>query len=153
MYRNADEIEKLKKIKEDSDRETASMLQQLKTLSESREMEMQRELVELKEVRDAALEVAEAIDISVRDGDEPLTLAGRLRRVPGALERFVSHITRHYVGHVLGLVKSYWPTTRLDALGRGAKADCTDDQFRQYLAETSGVADQIEEALSRAESP
>ena len=109
--------------------------------------------MELKEVRDAVLEVAEAMDIPVRDGDEPLTLAGRLRRVPGAFERFVSHITHQYIGHVLGLVKSYWPTTRLDALGQGAKADCTDDQFRQYLAETSRVADQIVEALSRAESP
>ena len=128
------------------------MLQQLKTLSESRDS-MQRELVELRDVRDAALEVAEGMDIPGRDGDEPLTLVGRLRRVPGAFERFVSHITRQYVGHVLGLVKSYWPTTRLDALGRGAKADCTDDQFRQYLAETSRVADQIVESLSKAESP
>ena len=97
---------------------------------------MQRELVELRDVRDAALEVAEAMDIPVRDGNEAFTLAGRLRKVPGAFERFVSTITRQYVGHVLGLMKSYWPTTRLDALGRGAKADCTDDQFRQYLAET-----------------
>ena len=136
MYQNADEIEKLKKIKEDSDCEAASMLQQLKTLSESQDS-MQRELVELKEVRDAAREVAEAMDIPVKDGDDPLTLAGRLRRVPGTFERFVSHITRQYVGHVLGMVKSYWPTTRLDALGWEAKADCTDDQFRQYLAETS----------------
>ena len=109
--------------------------------------------MELREVRDAALEVAEAMDIPQEDGDEPLTLAGRLRRVPGAFERFVSDITRQYVGHVLGLVNSYWPTTRLDALGQGAKADCTEDQFREYLAETSGVADQIVEALSRAESP
>ena len=109
--------------------------------------------MELKEVRDAALEVAEAMDISVTDGDELLTLAWRLRKVLGAFERFVSTITRQYLGHVLGLMKSYWPTTRLDALGRGAKADCTDDQFHQYLAETSGVADQIVEALSRAESP
>ena len=114
---------------------------------------MQRELVELKEVRDAALEVAEAMDITVRDGNEPLTLAGRLRKVPGAFERFVSTITRQYVGHILGLMKSYWPSTCLDALGRGAKADCTEDQFRQYLAETSGVADQIVETLSKAESP
>ena len=53
MYRNADEIEKLKKIKEDSDWEAATVLQQLKTLSESRDL-MQRELVELREVRDAA---------------------------------------------------------------------------------------------------
>ena len=152
MYRNADEIEKLTKVKEDSDREAASMLQQLKTLSESRDS-MQRELVELRDVRDAALEVTEAMEIPQKDGDEPLTLAGRLRRVPGAFERFVSHITRQYVGHVLGLVKSYWPTTRLDALGRGAKADCTDDQFRQYLTETSRVVDQIVESLSKAESP
>jgi len=93
------------------------------------------------------------MDIPQKDGDEPITLAGRLCRVPGAFERFVSHITRQYVGHVLGLVKSYWPTTRLDALGQGAKAYCMEDQFRQYLAETSRVADQIVESLSKAESP
>ena len=81
---------------------------------------MHRELVELREVKGTTLEVAEAMDIPVRDGDEPLTLAGRLRKVPRAFERFVSAITRQYVGHVLGLVKSYWPTTRLDALGQGA---------------------------------
>jgi hypothetical protein len=152
MYRNADEIEKLKKIKEDSDREAASTLQQLKTLSESR-ASMLRELVGLREVRDAALEVAEAMDIPERDGDEPLTLAGRLRKVPGAFERFVSTITRQYVGHVLGLVKSYWPSTRLDALGQRARADCTNELFRQFLAETSNVADQIVDSLSKAESP
>ena len=61
---------------------------------------MHRELVELKEVKDAALEIAEAMDIPVRDGDEPLTLAGRLHKVLGAFERFVSTITRQYVGHV-----------------------------------------------------
>ena len=69
------------------------MLQQLKTLSESQDS-IQQELVELRDVRDAALEVAEAMDIPVRDGNEPLTLAGRLRKVPGAFERFVSTITR-----------------------------------------------------------
>ena len=152
MYRNTDEIEKLKKIKEDSDREAASMLQQLKTLSESRDS-MQRELVELRDVRDATLGVTEAMEMPQKDGDEPLTLARRLCMVPGAFERFVSHITRQYIGHVLGLVKSYWPTTRLDALGRGAKADCIDDQFHQYLAKTSKVSNQIVETLSRAESP
>ena len=132
MYQNANEIENLKKIKEDSNREAAMVLQQLKTLSESRDS-MQRELVELREVRDAALEVKEAMDIPERDGEEPLTLAGRLRKVPGAFERFVSHITRQYVGHVLGLVKSYWPTTRLDALGQGAKADCTVSTWQKLL--------------------
>ena len=128
------------------------MLRQLKTLSESRDS-TQQELMELKEIRDAALEVTEAMDIPQKDGGEPLTLAVRLCRVPGAFERFVSHITRQYVGHVLGLVKSYWPTTCLDTRGQGAKASCSDDQFRQYLAKTSRVADQIVETLSRAKYP
>ena len=57
MYQNADEIEKLKKIKEDSDWEAASTLQQLQTLSESRDS-MHRELVGLREVKDAVLEDA-----------------------------------------------------------------------------------------------
>jgi len=107
----------------------------------------------LREVRDAAQEVAEAMDIPERDGDEPLSQVGRLRKVPEAFERYVSTITRQYVGHVLGLVKSYWPTTRLDALGKGARADCTDDQFRQYVEETSVVAKQILESLNKSDSP
>ena len=84
MYRNTDEIEKLKKIKEDSVREAASMLQQLKTLSESRDS-MQRELVELRDVRDAALEVAEAMDIPGRDEDEPSRWQGGFTKFPELL--------------------------------------------------------------------
>jgi len=37
IYRNADEIEKLKKIKENSDQEAMTILQQLKHLSASRD--------------------------------------------------------------------------------------------------------------------
>ena len=40
-YQNTDEIEKLKKIKVDSDQEVATCLQQLKTLSESRDLMQQ----------------------------------------------------------------------------------------------------------------
>ena len=114
---------------------------------------MHRELVGLREVKDAALEVAEAMDIPERDGDELLTLVGRHCKVPGAFERYVSTITRQYVGHVLGLVKTYWPSTRLDVLGQGAQADCTDDQFRQYVEETSVVANQTVESLNKSDSP
>ena len=93
------------------------------------------------------------MDISEGDENEPLSLAERLRKVPEAFERYVSTIIRHYVGHVLGLVKSYWPTTRLDALGKGARADCAEDQFHQYVEETSVVANQIMESLNKSDSP
>ena len=152
MYRNVDEIEKLKNIKADSDKEMVGTMKQLKVLSESRDS-MQQELVALREVRDAVLEVAEVMEIPEGDENEPLSLAGKLHKVPEAFERYVSTTTRQYVGHILGLVKSYWPTTRLDALGKGAKADCTDKQFHQYMEETSMVANQIVESLSKPESP
>ena len=152
MYRNADEIEKLKKIKADSDQEMATMLQQLKTLSQSRDL-MQRELEELRDVKDAAQDVAGLVELPEGNEDEPLMLVGRLQKVPESFERYVSTTIRQYVGHVLGLVKSYWPRTPLDPLGKGAKADCTDEQFNQYLQENSAVANQIVESLNKHESP
>ena len=93
------------------------------------------------------------MEIPEGNEDDPLSLAGKLRKVPEAFERYVSTTTRQYVGHMLGLVKSYWPTTRLDSLGKGAKADCTDEKFRQYVEETSVEANQIVESLSKTESP
>ena len=92
MYRNADEIEKLKKIKEDSDREVVTALKQLKDLSASRDL-MQQELVELRDVRDAAQDVAGLMEILEGSEDEPLTLAGKLRKVPESFERYVSTTT------------------------------------------------------------
>ena len=114
---------------------------------------MQQELEELRDVKDATQDVAGLVEIPEGNEDEPLTLAGRLRKVPESFERYVSTTTRQYVGHVLKLVKSYWPRTPLDALGEGAKADCTDDQFGQYLRETFAVADKIVETLNKSGSP
>ena len=152
MYRNTYEIEKLKKIKADSDQEMATVLKQLKDLSESRDL-MQQELEELRDVKDATQDVAGLVEIPEGIEDEPLTLAGMLRKVPESFERYVSTTTRQYVGHVHGLVKSYWPRTPLDPLGHGAKADCSDDQFGQYLEETSPIADKIVETLNKSRSP
>ena len=103
-------------------------------------------------MKDAAQGVADLVEIPEESEGEPLTLARRLRKVPESFERYVSTTTRQYVRHVLGLVKSYWPRTPLDALGEGAKADCTDDQFGQYLRETSSVADKTVETLSKPAS-
>ena len=104
-------------------------------------------------MRDAAQDVTGLVEIPEGDEDEPLTFAGRLRKVPESFERYVSTTPRQYVGHVLGLVKSYWPCTPLDALREGVKADCTDEQFGQYLRETSPIVDKIVETLNKSGSP
>ena len=92
------------------------------------------------------------MEIPEGNEDEPLSLARKLRKVPEAFERYISTTTRQYVGHVLGLVKSYWPSTPLDVLGKGVKSDCTDDQFSQYLRDTcrpdSGVSKQAQVPLN-----
>ena len=93
MYRNADEIDKLKKIKADSDQEMATVLKQLKDLSKSRNL-MQQELEELRDVKDAAQGVADLVEIPEGNEDKLLTLAGRLHKVPESLERYVSTTTR-----------------------------------------------------------
>ena len=146
MYQNADEIEKLKKIKTDSDKEMLEALQKLKELLESRDA-LQQELEELKV---AAQAVVDIVEIPEDNADEPLTLAGKLQKVPQCFMWYVSETTRQYVGHVLGLVKSYWPHTPLDPLGEGAKADCSEDQFDQYLTETSPIADKLVDSLSKS---
>jgi len=93
--------------------------------------------------------VVDVVEILEGNEDEPLTLVGRLRKVPECFQHYVSMITRQYVGHVLGLVKSYCPHTPLNPLGEGAKADCSNDQFDQYLEETSAIADKIVDTLSK----
>ena len=46
--------------------------------------------MELRSVRDAAQEIVEIMEIPEGNEDEPLSLAGKLRKVPEAFERFVS---------------------------------------------------------------
>jgi hypothetical protein len=48
-----------------------------------------------------------------------------------------------YVGHALGLVKSFWPKARLEVLAEGAAVECTGENFREYLLEVRPVAEKI----------
>ena len=103
MYRNADEIGKLQKIKADSDKEMLQMLQQVKRLSDSNTMLQQK----LDELKVSALAVVDMVDIAEEDAEAPLTLVEKVQRVPQGVMRYISATTRQYVSRVLGLVKSY----------------------------------------------
>ena len=70
----------------------ATALQQLKDLSKFRDS-MQWELEELRDLKDAAQAMADIVDIPEGNEDEPLTLAGRLRKVPESFERYISTTT------------------------------------------------------------
>jgi hypothetical protein len=146
MYRNAYEIAKLWKIKADSDKEVLVALKQVKILSESNTALQQK----LKELKVAAQVLVDIVEIPEDDAEVPLSLAQKLQKVPQCFLQYISVITRQYVSHVIGLVKSYWPQTPLDPLGEGVKSDYNDDQFDQYLTEVSPIADRIVDSLGRA---
>ena len=74
-----------------------------------------------RDVKDAAQDVVGLVEIPEGNEDKMLMLAGRLRKVPESFERYVSTTTRRYVGHVLGSVKSNWPHTPLDPLGKARR--------------------------------
>ena len=90
MYQNTDEIEKLKKIKADSDKEMMEALQKLKELSESNAA-LKEELDELKV---AAQAVVDTVEIPEDNADEPLSLVGKLQKVPQCFLRYVSETTQ-----------------------------------------------------------
>ena len=54
---------------------------------------MQREIEELRELKDAAQAVSDVVEIPEGNEDEPLTLAGRLRKVPESFEMYISTTT------------------------------------------------------------
>ena len=47
------------------------------------------------------------------------------------------------MAQVLGLVKSYWPSTKIVVLGDGMCSTCDHGQFVKYVEEAEPVADQI----------
>ena len=77
MYRNADEIAKLQKIKAVSNKEMLQALQQVKSLSDSNTT-LQQEIDELTVATQA---VVDMVDIAEDDAEAPLSLAEKLRRV------------------------------------------------------------------------
>lgn len=78
MYRHTNEIEKLQKIKADSDKQLVKMLQQVKNLLDSN-IALQQELDQLKV---AAQAVVNMVDVLEENAEAPLTQVEQFRKVP-----------------------------------------------------------------------
>jgi hypothetical protein len=94
-------------------------------------------------LKTAAQELIEMMDPREDGAEDGPPLLDRLRRAPQKILNFVTEAATSYVGHALGLVKSFWPKARLEVLAEGAAADCTDENFREYLLEDRPVAEKI----------
>jgi hypothetical protein len=76
-------------------------------------------------------------------GERPLV--ERLRGAPQKVVKFLSEAPVACVSHAIAFVKSFLPEAQLETFAQGVAAECTEDQFIEYLQEARPVAEQIVE--------
>jgi hypothetical protein len=93
------------------------------------------------------------VDPREDDAEDEPPLLDRLCGAPQKILNFITEAATTYVGHALGLVKSFWPKARLEVLAGGIAADCTDENFHEYLLEVRPVAEKIVENMVQDKKP
>jgi hypothetical protein len=68
-----------------------------------------------------------------------------LRGAPQKVVKFLSEAPVTCVSHALAFVKSFLLEAQLETFAQGVAAECTEDQFAEYLQEARPVAEQIVE--------
>jgi ABC-type transporter Mla subunit MlaD len=143
LYRHTYNIEKLQKGITDTEKQFVDCLQQIKTLGEEKEQRQK----ELEDLRVAAQQLVEVVDLLEDGAADERSLLERLRGAPQKVLNFVAEASTTYVSHALSLVKSFWPKARLELLAQGVAADCSEEQFSKYLLEARPVAEKIVESI------
>jgi hypothetical protein len=70
-------------------------------------------------------------------------LLEQLHGAPQKVVKFLSEASVACVSHSLAFVKSFVPEAQLETFAQGVAAECTEDQFTEYLQEARPVAEQI----------
>jgi hypothetical protein len=141
LYRHTDDIKRLQKVIADTEQQFIGSLQQIKMLSEKDE----RRQKELEDLRGAAQELVDMVDPLEEGEAGERPLLERLRGAPQKVVKFLSETPVTCVSHALAFVKSFWPEAQLETFAQGVAAECTEDQFNEYLQEARPVAEQIVE--------
>jgi hypothetical protein len=141
LYHCTDDVERLQKVIADTEQQFIGSLQQIKTLSEKDE----RWQKELEDLSGAAQELVYMVDPPEEGeaGERPL-----LERLRGALQKvvkFLSEAPVACVSHALAFIKSFVLEAQVETFAQGVAAECTEDQFTEYLREARPVEEQIVE--------
>jgi hypothetical protein len=87
------------------------------------------------------------VDLQESNKADGRSLLERLLGAPQKVLSFIAEAHTTCVSHALDLVKSFWPTARLEVLAQSAAADCSEEQFSEYLLEARPVAGKIVESV------
>ena len=143
MYRHADAMEKLTKIKAGANKQMISDMKQIQDLAAGRDQKAQQ----LADLEAAAQVVVEMVEEEEASGKSLLV---RLREVPQRLSSFFSVTPRDYLAHALGLAKSFLPSVNLSPIGDGVAVGCSEEKFSEYVAEMKPIADKVISGLEPA---
>jgi hypothetical protein len=122
LYRRTDDVERLQKVIDDTERQFVDYLQQIKALGEKDEQQRK----ELEDLRGAAQELVDMVDPPEEGEASPRSLLERLRKAPKKVLKFLSEAPVA-VSNTLAYVKSFLPSAQLDIFVQGMAADCTDE--------------------------
>jgi hypothetical protein len=143
LYRRTDDIERLQKVVADTEEQFADYLRQIKMLGE----EKGRREKELEILKEAAQTLVDMVD-PVEEGEvDNQPLLDRLRRAPGRVMKIFTEAPVACVSHALAFVKSFWLEASLGMFAQGVAAECTEEQFHEYLQEAQPVAEQIVQSV------
>jgi hypothetical protein len=135
LYHCTDDVERLQKVIADTEQQFADYLQQIKTLGEEKE----RRQKELEDLRGAAKKLVDMVDPPEEGEANERPLLERLLGAPQKVVKFLTEAPVACVSHALAFVKSFWPEAQLEMFGQGVAAECTEEQFNEYLQEAQPV--------------
>jgi hypothetical protein len=143
LYRRIDDVERLQKVISDTEQQFTDCLQQVKTLGEKDEQRHK----ELEDLRRAIQELVDMVGPPEEGEASQQPLLERLREAPKKVLKFLSEAPVACVSNTLAFVKSFLPDAQLDIFAQGMAADCTEEQFDDYLREAQPVAEQIVQSV------
>ena len=121
MYRHADAVEKLTKLKADTDKQMVSDMKQIRELAADRDQKAQQ----LADLEEAAAQVV--VEMAEEEDAGGKSLLDRLWEAPQRLSSFFSETSRDYLAHALGLVKSFLPSVNLSPISDGVAIGCSEE--------------------------
>jgi hypothetical protein len=142
LYHRTDDVERLQKVVADIEEQFADCLQQIKTLGEEK-----GRWEELEILTEAAQTLVDMVDPAEGGEAEKRPLLERLRGVLERVVKFLAEAPVACVSHALAFVKSFWPEAPLGMFAQGVAAECTEEQFNDYLQEAQPVAEQIVQSV------
>jgi hypothetical protein len=143
LYRRTDDVKRLQKVISDTEQQFADCLQQVKTLGEKDEQRQK----ELEDLRRAAHELVNRVGPPEEGEASQRPLLERLREAPKKVLKFLSEAPVACVSNTFVFVKSFLLDAQLDIFAQGMAADCTKEQFDDYLREAQPVAEQIVQSV------